>query len=386
MQLDLPSKGFNGKLVFVTGEYSGEIHASRLIEMLKEGLKAEYSGIGSARLAAAGVRIIYDYGNISLTGLSEIFVKLKYIKEAYDTLKRHLREEKPSLVVLVDFPGFNLKVARIAKRLGIPVIYFIPPQIWAWRESRIKFIRRFVDKVICILPFEKELYDRYGVDAAYVGHPFVETVKPTLERGEFLKMIGASEDAVILTIMPGSRENEITKHMPLLLEVVERLEKRIRNLKVVLPLAESVEDRVSDQYRRKNIVFLKGLSHDALSHSHVAIVKSGSSTLEAAILGTPSIVVYKVSPLSYFVAKAIVKVKYISLPNIIMGKEVFPEFIQCISAEDVAEKVIYMLKNGKKGVKEDMDEIRNRLGSYDSYRLAKEAVLQFLECKYGALS
>ena len=175
----------------ITGELSGEAHALRLIEALKGSLPMEWSGIGSSRLQGAGVKIIYDYGNISLTGLSEIFAKLKYIREAYKTLKRHIREQDPALVILVDFPGFNLKVARLAKRYGIPVIYFIPPQIWAWRQSRIKQIRKFVDRVICILPFEKGLYDRYGIDAAYIGHPFTGTVKPLLTREAFLDMMGA---------------------------------------------------------------------------------------------------------------------------------------------------------------------------------------------------
>ena len=387
MQHDPESGSFNNKVVLVAGELSGEIHAVHLVKAIRKLLPIEFSGIGSSGLAEAGVRIVYDYGNISLTGLSEIFTKLKYIREAYAILKRHLAEEKPSLVILVDFPGFNLKVARMAKKSGIPVIYFIPPQIWAWRESRIKQIKRYVDHVICILPFEKALYDLHGVGATYIGHPFVGSVKPKLSREEFLHTIGVKDGATLVTIMPGSRENEFVRHMPLLLNVVERLREKTGNLRVLLPLADSIDDGLASRFSPgPEVIPLRGFSYDSLSYCDIAIMASGSATLEAAVLGAPSIVVYRISRISYAVAKALVKVKYISLPNIIMGEEVFPEFIQHIRAGDIAEKASHMLKNGRKGFSEKMAEIKRRLGSHDSYSLAGESVVRFLEGKYGAIS
>jgi lipid-A-disaccharide synthase len=379
-------RSFNNKIVLVTGELSGEIHALHLVKAITRLLPIKFSGVGSTRLAEAGVRIIYDYGRISLTGLSEIFVKLRYIREAYGRLKKHLIEEKPSLIILVDFPGFNLKIAHMAKKEGIPVIYFIPPQLWAWRESRIKKIKKFVDHVICILPFEKAFYDSHGVDVTYIGHPFTDIVKPKLGRQEFLDMVGAKEGDAMVTIMPGSRENEFTRHMPLLLEVADELVMRVDNLKVLLPLADSIEDRIIQKYSvGRSVIPIRGLSYDALSYSDTAIMASGSATLEAAILGTPTIVVYKVSKLSYVVAKALVKVKYISLPNIIMGEEIFPEFIQHISTGDIVEKTLYMLKNGRKGLEKRMTEIKRRLSSEDSYHLAGESIVRFLEDRYGAI-
>jgi len=387
LQRDPEHGSFNNKIVLVTGELSGEIHALHLVKAIRERLPAEFSGIGGAALAEAGVKIVYDYGNISLTGLSEIFAKLKYIREAYRVLKRHLAEEKPSLIILVDFPGFNLKTARMAWKMGIPVIYFIPPQIWAWRESRIRQIRKYVDHVICILPFEKELYDRHDVGATYIGHPFAGTVKPRLTKHEFLEAAGIKDGGALLTIMPGSRENEFMKHMPLLLDVVERLKRQIKELRVLLPLADSISDEIASKFSAgQTIIPVRGFSHDAMAYSDMAIMASGSATLEAAVLGTPTIVVYKISGLSYAVAKALVKVKYVSLPNIIMGEEVFPEFIQHLSAGDIAEKALYMLRNGRKGISEKMAEIKKRLGSYDSYGLAGELVVRFLEDRYGIIS
>ena len=387
LQRDPEHGSFNNKIVLVTGELSGEIHALQLVKAVRELLPADFSGIGGAALSEAGVRIVYDYGNISLTGLSEIFAKLKYIREAYRALKRHLATEKPSLVILVDFPGFNLKVARMAWKMGIPVIYFIPPQIWAWRESRIRQIKKYVDHVICILPFEKELYDRHGIGATYIGHPFAGTVKPRLARQEFLNGIGIKDGGTIVTIMPGSRENEFMRHMPLLLDVVERLKGRIENLRVLLPLADSISDEIASKFSAgQTVVSLRGFSYDAMSCSDIAIMASGSATLEAAVLGTPTIVVYKISKVSYVVAKALVKVKHVSLPNIILGEEVFPEFIQHVNAGDIAEKALYMLRNGRKEISKKLAEIKKRLGSHDSYGLAGESVVRFLEGKYGVIS
>ncbi|OPY70211.1 MAG: Lipid-A-disaccharide synthase [Syntrophorhabdus sp. PtaU1.Bin050] len=387
MQKNNSNRQYNGKIVIVTGELSGEIHASHLVQALQGSLNAKFSGMGSTKLQEVGVRIIVDYRGISITGLSEVLWKLKYIRQAYNALRDHIRREQPSLLVLVDFPGFNLKIARFAKALGVPVIYFIPPQIWAWRKSRIKKIRDRVNKVICVLPFEKVLYDKNGVDAAYVGHPFMNTVKPLYSRVEFLDKMGINREGPIITIMPGSRENEVRKHMPTLLAVIASLEQRIGKLTVLLPLAENIDSRLVQSYLKgqPSIKAFKGLSYDALSSSDLAFIASGSATLEAAILGIPTIVIYKVSSLSYFLARMLVKVNYISLPNIIAGKEVFPEFIQHLNPENIAEKAAYMLNNGRDCVKADIEAIKVRLGRFDSYRMAKDEITGYLEHLYGTL-
>jgi lipid-A-disaccharide synthase len=374
------------KIVIIAGELSGEIHASHLVKALNSALYVEFSGIGSNMLREAGVHILYDYCNISLTGISEILGKLKYIREAYNTIKQHILKEKPSLLILVDFPGFNLRIAKLAKAHGVPVVYFIPPQVWAWRKSRIRKIRERVDKVICILPFEKQLYEEYGVDATYVGHPFMNTVKPTYSRAEFYEKMGIDGRPVI-TILPGSRENEVNKHMPVLLSIITKLEQQIRKPTILLPLAESIELHSVEKHLAGHhaIRTFKGLSYDALAYSDLAIAASGSVTLEAAILGTPTIVIYKISALSYFLAKLLVNVQYISLPNIIAGKEIFPEFIQELNPEKIAEKALYMLNNVQDNTKNDIESLKIKLGTFDSYQLAKNEIIQLLEQIYGTL-
>jgi lipid-A-disaccharide synthase len=367
-------------IVIIAGEFSGEIHAFHLVEALKGSLSAQFSGIGSKKLQEAGMEIIYDYSNISLTGISEIFGKIQYIREAFKSIKQHIAREKPSLLILVDFPGFNLNVAKFAKTLGVPVVYFIPPQIWAWRKSRIKKIRERTDKVLCILPFEKQLYEEHGIDATYVGHPFMKTVKPQYSREDFYNKMGIVQEGPIITILPGSRENEVKKHMPILLSVLEKLKHHVHKPTILLPLAQNIDLHLMEQLLEGHpmVKMFKGLSYDALAYSDIAIAASGSVTLEAAILGTPTIVIYKVSLLSYALARMLVNIKYISLPNIIAGKEIFPEFIQQLNAETIAEKALYMLNNGREQIKKDIELLKSKLGTFDSYQLAKNEIIQLL--------
>lgn len=388
MYKENPRKHFNKKIVVVTGELSGEIHAYYVIKKLSESLNVEFSGMGSKKLEEAGVQIIYDYRNISLTGINEIFLKLRHIWTAFHKIKSLIKTLKPSLIILVDFPGFNMMVAKIAKKYDLPVIYFIPPQIWAWRRQRIKKIKAFIDKVICILPFEKALYDEYNIDATYVGHPFIGTVKPTLTKEGFFEKINLKTNIPVLTIMPGSRDNEIEKHMPILIKTIEKIALHFKELVILLPLAENIDQKTVERFNTGNIhiAYLNGLSYDALSYCDIAIVASGSATLEAAILGAPTIVIYEISHFSYIIAKYLVKSKFISLPNIIAGKEVFPEFIQDLNPEKIAEKALLMLNYGREGIRKDLDDIMAKFDNMDSYELTKNTILEFLKKTYGTIS
>ena len=375
------------KIIIITGELSGEIHASHLVEAMSSSLPVQFSGIGSKKLREAGVHIVYDYRNISLTGFSEIFGKLKYLREAYHVIKQHIVKEKPSLLILVDFPGFNLRIAKFAKAHHVPVVYFIPPQVWAWRKSRIRKIRERIDKVLCILPFEEQLYKEYSVDATYVGHPFLNTVKPLYSREDFYSKVGIGQEGPIITILPGSRENEVNKHMPILLSIIAKLKQHLHKPTILLPLAENIDLHLMEKHLAGHtaIRMFKGLSYDALAYSDLAIAASGSVTLEAAILGTPTIVIYKMSLLSYFLARMLVNVQYISIPNIIASKEIFPEFIQQLNPEKIAEKALYMLNNGREQTKNDLETIQEKFGNFDSYQHAKDEIIKLLERIYGTL-
>ncbi|HPP06608.1 MAG TPA: lipid-A-disaccharide synthase [Syntrophorhabdaceae bacterium] len=381
---ETPSKS----IFILTGELSGEIHGANLIKGIKKRCNLNISGMGSKKMGEAGVDIVVDYKDISLVGISELFKKFYPIITALRKIKRYIKKTKPLLIILIDFPGFNLRIARYAKALGTPIVYFIPPQIWAWHKSRIKAIKAYIDLVICILPFEKRFYDEQGIDARFIGHPFLEVVKPQLKKEEFLKVLGLAKEQKIITIMPGSRENEIKKHMPVLMETIQILKKRLGNFYAVLPIAENMDEWVLKDYLKKEVAIIpvRGLNYDALHYCDVAIIASGSATLEAAISGAPSVVIYKISFVSYLLAKLLVNVKFISLPNIILEKELFPEIIQHLNPEMIAEKVLYMLNSGRDGIKMDVECLKAQLGGPGVYDVAAEEIINFLEKRYGAIS
>jgi lipid-A-disaccharide synthase len=369
------------KIFISTGELSGETHARHLVESFSKTTDLCITAMGSERLAAAGVRVVRDYRDISVTGLSEVLSHAGNIRRAFDTVKAHIRAERPDLVILVDFPGFNMRIASFARSLGIPVVYFIPPQVWAWKRGRLKKIRKYVDMVICILPFEEDLYTKAGVQAVYIGHPFAETVRPSLTRGEFAAKAGVPGDRPILTVMPGSRRNEIRRHMPVITATLAVMRRTIPDLTVLLPLADNIDEAAVRPFLQGDhgVTVLQGNSHDALAYCDAAIVASGSATLEAALLGAPTAIIYRISRLSYAIARLIVHVDFIGLPNIIAGKEVFPEFIQHLEPETIARKALSMIDKGRQGVAGDLGSIVDKLRKDNSYRLAADVILHFLE-------
>ena len=379
----------NNKVVIVTGELSGETHAARLVTAITALSGLEFSGIGGPVLERAGVRIIHDYKNISIVGISEVFSKAGHVLEALRVIKKHLKKTMPSLLILVDFPGFNLRVARMAKRLGIPVVYFIAPQVWAWHEGRVRQIRANVDLVLSILPFEEAFFRRHGIRVSYVGHPYAHTVRPVYERERFHAMWDVDPSAPVICVMPGSRQNEARRHMPVLLEVLDRLDRELGRYTVLLPVADTLDAGFFAPFvnSRSNVRLIKGLAHDCLAHSHAAFVASGSATLEAAILGVPTIVIYRISVLSYLVARLVMKVRYISLPNLIANEEVFPEFIQSLDPERIAKAMISVLNNDGPAIRKKLERIRDGLAASgsDSYQLAGNEILRFLEHRYGPL-
>jgi lipid-A-disaccharide synthase len=384
------SKLLNSRIVIVAGELSGENHAVHLVRAVRALYPFQFSGMGSTALSNEGVEIFYDYRDISLTGLGEIIRKAGRIRTAYRTLKEHLIRVAPQLLILVDFGGFNLRLAaRLAKRLGIPTVYFIPPQVWASRKGRITQIKSLIDLVLCILPFEEPLYREHHIPVAYVGHPYVRSVRPLYSKDAFRSLIKLNREGPVITMMPGSRPNEVRRLMPVLLQVADRLDHALGPYTALLPVADSLDAEMLAPFLagRDNIIPVKGLAYDCLKHSDAAIIASGSATLEAAILGVPSLVIYKMSYVEYLVARMIVKVPYISLPNLIAGKEVYPEFIQSLDPEKIAKSVVSVLKNGRSQVETELDHVRDRLGTSgpDPYETAGREILRFIEHTYGPL-
>ncbi len=377
------------KAAIVSGELSGEMHAVHLVRALKDSVDIQFTGMGGPRLSDAGIDLVHDYRDISVTGVSEVFFKAGHLWKAYRALTRHLAETRPDLLILVDFPGFNMRIAKAAKRLSIPTVYFIPPQVWAWRKGRIKQIKSHIDLVLCILPFEEALYREHGVPVKYIGHPFLQTVEPRYAKEAFFSLFSIKPDATLITVMPGSRPNEARKHLPVLMDVIRLLKKRIAGLTFLLPIADSMDEGFFAPSIREleGIIPVKGLAYDCLAYSDAAVIASGSATLEAAVLGVPTVVVYKISRLSYLIARVLVRVSRISLPNIIAGREIFPEFIQSLDAERIANTVVSMVTSDTSAIRKEMDDVRQKLATPDAdpYQIACAEILRFLERRYGPL-
>jgi lipid-A-disaccharide synthase len=252
-----------------------------------------------------------------------------------------------------------------------------------------KQIKSWIDLVLCILPFEEALYREHHVLAKYIGHPFLHTVRPRHTKEAFRSMFAIREGAPVITIMPGSRQNEASRHIPVLTDIVRRLQGKLGRLTVLLPVADTMDEAFFVPFIREldGVIPVKGLPYDCLAHSDAAVIASGSATLEAAILGVPSVVLYKISNLSYLIARMVVHVSHISLPNIIAGREIFPEFVQFLDAERIANTVVSMVNSDKSAIQKEMEEVRKRLATpdHDPYRIAAAEIIQLLERRYGPL-
>lgn len=356
-------------IMIVAGEASGDLHGSRLVKAMKEeesGLR--FFGIGGKRSREAGVSIIADVADMAVVGLTEVVLKLFDILKVMREMKKRLRQERPNLLILIDYPDFNIPLAKTAKELGIPVLYYISPQVWAWRFGRIKTIRRCVNKMLVILPFEEALYRSAGVDARYVGHPLLDAVNDIGPREEILKRLGLDPGKKTVAILPGSRRSEVVKLLPVMLGAAEIISGGPEPVQFLLPLASTLDAASVEQIIGRHRVPVKIVPeniYDAIASADVAMVASGTATLETALLNTPMVIIYKMSPLTYAIARMIIRVKNIGLVNIIAGKTIVPELIQGeATSERLAAEMNAILADPARmeTIKNDLGNIREKLG------------------------
>ncbi|HOG07175.1 MAG: lipid-A-disaccharide synthase [Syntrophales bacterium] len=357
------------RVMIVAGEASGDLHGARLVQAMRALDPAlAFSGIGGRNLRQAGVRCLADVADMGVVGLTEVTRKLGTILRARRDLRRILSDAPPDLLILIDYPDFNLPLARIAKARGVPVLYYISPQIWAWRKGRLNAIRKCVDHMAVILPFEKPLYDQAGVPATFVGHPLLDALGDTPAPPEARRMFQLAEGVTTVALLPGSREGEARKLLPEMLGAARIIARELPPVQFVLPLADSLDPAVVEGIvRRRDLAvrIVRNRIYDVLPAADVALVASGTATLETALMNLPMVVVYKVSPLSYWVGRAFIHVGHISLVNIIAGKTVVPELIQGEAhANRMAVEVIDILsrKSRKLRMHEELSQIRARLG------------------------
>ncbi len=383
-------------ILIITGEDSGDLYGGNLAREIKKlSPDINISGVGGRQMRSAGVDIFCDVSDISVVGFLEVIEKLGLLRRLYKRVVERLDSGNVKGVVLIDYPGFNLKVAKAAKERGIPVFYYISPQVWAWRKSRVKTIKKYVDKMMVILPFEKEFYQKDGVDVEFVGHPLLEVISPLQSpplqggawggREKICRELGVDDKKLIIGILPGSRKKEIAYMLPEILKASSIIKGKYPSVQFLLPLSQSIEEDylknfITSEYSYINVV--KGKNYDVMKVSDLLITKSGTSTLEAAIIGIPMIIIYKSSMISYYLAKALVNVTYAGLPNLLAGKEVAPELLQHkMNAKSIAEKTIYFLE--KKGsleqMKEELKSIKYSLGEQGASKRAASIIVDYIK-------
>lgn len=325
------------QIFIVAGEASGDAHAARLVAALKQHMPQLYiSGIGGDAMRAAGADIVQDFADLAVMGLFEVLKSYPRIKAIFDQTVSRLKREKPDLLILVDYPGFNLKLAKQAKKLGIPVLYYISPKVWAWRAGRVKQIQQTVDHMAVLFPFEVPIYEQAGVPVTCVGHPLVDAVKTDLDNAAAKAKFKLDPQHRVIGLFPGSRRSEINALLPVMLAAAERIQQRHFDVSVVLPLAPGISLDYIKSFTDKSrlpIQVVPGDFYDLIKACDVIVAASGTVTLEIALLSTPHLIAYKVSPWSYHILKRLVKIPYVGLCNIISGEPLVTELLQ----DDVTE-------------------------------------------------
>ena len=388
-EADLPQSGENRasyRVMIVAGEASGDLHGSYLVRAMKEiNPSLSFYGIGGEKMREEGVRLLAESSDLAVMGLIEVFSRLKFILGVLNRSKKSFETERPDLIVLIDYPGFNLALAKAAKKKGIRVFYYISPKVWAWRKGRIKTIRRVVDRMALILPFEEDLYRQAGVRATFVGHPLLDEIAMTGTAGEIRDDLGLGAEKRTVALLPGSRESEIRQLLPEMVRAAKILANRFASsLQFVLPMAHTLPPELIKgivEPSGMTVHLVAGRTYDVLSVSDAVIVASGTATLETALLVKPMVIVYKVSPLTFFLGKRVIRVKHVGLANIIAGRTVVPELIQQdFTAERVADEVTRILTDPDVRTRmiKDLSEIRKSLGEAGASRRAARLACDML--------
>lgn len=374
-----PQKHF----LIVAGEASGDVHAAHLVDELKKIDPAlTFSGLGGARMCASCVELYHDMSSLAVVGFFEVLKHYREIREIFNLVLKKIDTVKPQAVILVDYPGFNLRLAKEIKKRGIPVIYYISPQVWAWKANRVRQVARYVDKMLVLFAFEKEFYARRGVQVEFVGHPLVDVVHPTASKAEFLKTHGLSADKLTISLLPGSRQNEIRHLLPVMLEAADILHREFMQIQFIVLKAHTIDRSLLDPLCARAAccpAIIEEKTYDGINASDLCMVASGTATLETAILGKPMVIVYKTSFLTWLLAKLLVKIPYIGLVNVVAGKRVVAECVQFqATPKRVAAEMRKILTDEIRAavIKEDLRNVRDLLGPPGASRRAAEIIYE----------
>jgi len=375
-------------ILIVAGEASGDLHGSNLVKAIKDiEPRINFFGLGGKRLKQAGVDLHFDLTEIAVVGIFEVLKNIKKFKSAFRCVLREIDRQRPDLAILIDYPGFNLRLAEELKKRSIPVIYYISPQVWAWGKGRIKKIKRLVLRIIVVFKFEEELYIKHNIPVSFVGHPLLDIVKSKTSKEEFLSRIGLDIKNLTFSLLPGSREKEVKALLPIMLKTSELIYKEVPNSQfLILRSPTTKEDIFNDIVSRFQVPVkqVTDMTYDGLNASDFALVASGTATLEAAILGVPMVILYKVSFLTWVYLKTAIKIPCIGLVNVIKQKKIIEEFIQYNARpKKISRYIISTIKDKDKinNIKQGLSEVTRLIGEKGANLRAAKVILDLLNKK-----
>jgi len=373
------------KILIVCGEPSGDLHASNLIkDLLSLDSSIRFFGMGGSLCRKAGVDITFDISGLAIIGLVEVFQKIFTVGKAYNSILKKADAEKPDLAILVDYPGFNLRLAAELKKRSIPVVYYISPQVWAWGKNRVNIIKKCVRKILVFFKFEEELYKTYGVDAQFVGHPLLDTVKMSMSKEEFLKKYGLPRDKPIIALLPGSRPGEIGTLLPIMAGAAAIIKKSGHDIQFAVSKHPDLD---MELYRKAlqasdiDAKLIEGGAYDLVGSSDLALVASGTATLETAIIGTPLVITYKVGLGTLIAYNLVAKTRFLGIVNIIADKEIAPEFLQYdATPENIAAKLLELIRDKAKlsAMRDELAKVKSSLGAPGASMRAAHDILKLL--------
>ncbi len=385
MQNAFEAPGAGAAIFLVAGEASGDLHGAALAQAMRAANPGvRLLGMGGPRMAAAGVEVLVSYQEVAVVGLTEVVSHGGEILRAFRRLTQALDRHRPALVVLIDFPDFNIPLGRRARRRGIPVVYFISPQVWAWRRGRLRTLRRIVRKMLVIFPFEEPLYRAAGIDVTFVGHPLLDRLEGVPGREEARRALGVGAAERLVALLPGSRRSEVRRHLPLLLAAAGRLAVQAGPLTALVAVADGVPRALVEGLAARPplpVRLVAGCTYEALRAADVSLVVSGTATLEAALLGAPMVITYRMSSLSFALAALLVRVPYIGMANLVAGRGIVPELIQWrATPARLADAARALLEDPKarEAMQAGFREVRERLGEPGAPARAAQEILGLL--------
>ena len=373
-------------IMFSAGESSGDQHAANMfLELKKHQPDIKGFGMGGAKMALAGIDIRYDSGSIGVIGVVEVLKHYSEIRRALKLIQQLVSTERPDLLVCVDYKEFNLKLARFAKQCGVKVLFYVSPQVWAWRPGRVKTYGKAIDMMAVIFPFETTYYDAENVPVRYVGHPSVDKVHPQRSRLEDMAIFNLDESNPVIGLLPGSRANEINRLLPIMLAAAEILQARIPGIQFMLPQADSISDELLESYMRQSLVkitVIKNQPYDVIQCCDVVMTTSGTATIEIALLNVPMVITYKLAALTYWLGRWLVNTPFIGLPNIILGKGFIKELIQYeATSENLAEEIERILtdKFYADQMRDNLNQVKQQLGHGGGSKNMAELALEIMK-------